>query len=113
MRRLLLFLALCWTLGGPVLAGGEVIVVVIKDYKFTPQEVTVKPGDTVRWENHEKRQYHSVWFEATGDPEPDYFFPEESYERVFDAAGDFPYRCGPHPYMTGVVHVSESTVLRI
>ena len=106
-RRLLLLLTIGWVLGANAVAGGEAVVVVIKDFQFTPQEVTVKPGDTVRWENHEKRQYHSVWFEAAGEPEPDYFFPEESYERVFDTAGDFPYRCGPHPRMTGVVHVSD------
>ena len=107
MKRLVMAIVTMMWLAGSAMAGGETIVVIIKDYKFTPQEVTVKPGDTIRWENHEKRQYHSVWFEQAGDPEPDYFFPEESYERVFDNTGSFPYRCGPHPYMTGVVHVSD------
>ena len=82
-------------------------LVIIQKMKFQPQEITVKVGRTVRWENREKRQYHSVWFEQLGEPEPDYFFPEEFYERNFDEAGDFPYRCGPHPEMTGVVHVVE------
>ncbi|NNF97261.1 MAG: plastocyanin [Halobacteria archaeon] len=85
----------------------EPVIVVIKKMKFQPQEVTVKKGGTVRWENREYRQYHSVWFEQAGDPEPDYIFPEESYERKFDTVGDLPYRCGPHPEMTGVVHVTE------
>lgn len=81
------------------------VVVEIKKMQFRPQEITVKKGTAVRWKNIEKRQYHSVWFEKSGDPEPDYFFPDESYTRRFDAIGDFPYRCGPHPEMTGVVHV--------
>jgi plastocyanin len=106
-RRAIHVLVAAGLLGASTLAVAETVVVIIKDYKFTPQEVTVKPGDTVRWENHEKRQYHSVWFEAAGDPEPDYFFPEESYERTFDAAGEMPYRCGPHPKMTGVVHIVD------
>lgn len=108
MKRVLVsaLAALC-LLGVSAVTSAETVVVVIKDFRFTPQQVTVKPGDTVRWENHEKRQYHSVWFEASGDPEPDYFFPEESWERVFDSTGDFPYRCGPHPEMTGVVQVSD------
>lgn len=89
------------------IAGGDVHLVIIKDFKFSPQEVTVKPGETIRWENHEKRQYHSVWFEASGEEEPDYFFPEEFYEHTFDNSGTFPYRCGPHPRMTGVVHVTD------
>ena len=86
-------------------ANAETHVVVIKNFKFIPEHITVKAGDTIRWENHEKRQYHSVWFEALGEPEPDYFFPEESYERTFKDAGKFPYRCGPHPKMTGSVTV--------
>ena len=89
------------------MANGDVHMVIIKDFKFSPQELTIKPGDTIRWENHEKRQYHSVWFEASGEEEPDYFFPEEFFERSFDASGTFPYRCGPHPRMTGVVHVTD------
>jgi plastocyanin len=83
----------------------EPVIVVIQKMKFQPQEVTVKKGGLVRWENREIRQYHSVWFEQAGEPEPDYLFPEESYETKFDTVGDFPYRCGPHPEMTGVVHV--------
>lgn len=74
-------------------------------YKFTPTEITIKAGDTIRWTNKEKRQYHSVWFEQLGEPEPDYFFPDEFFERTFKDIGDFPYRCGPHPKMTGMVHV--------
>lgn len=79
--------------------------VVIKKYKFIPQEVTVKPGSTVRWTNQEKRQYHNVWFVQLGEEEPDYLFPEDSYERTFSQKGSYPYRCGPHPEMTGIVHV--------
>jgi plastocyanin len=106
-RRSVLFLLVISFLVSSALAGGEPALVVIKDFKFTPQEVTIKRGETVHWENQEKRQYHSVWFEALGDPEPDYIFPDESYDRTFEAAGSFPYRCGPHPQMTGVVHVME------
>ena len=81
--------------------------VIIKDYKFVPQEITVKRGQTIIWENQEKRQYHSVWFEKLDAEQPDYFFPEETYEREFKETGSFPYRCGPHPKMTGTVHVIE------
>lgn len=83
----------------------ETVTVDIIEFKFVPQEITVKVGDSVRWTNREKRQYHSVWFEKLGEPEPDYLFPDDSYERRFDKAGNFPYRCGPHPEMTGAVHV--------
>jgi plastocyanin len=88
--------------------GDDGQLVIIKDFKFVPQEITIKQGQTLRWENREKRQYHSVWFEALGEEEPeDYLFPDDSYEREFTQAGSFPYRCGPHPEMTGTVHVAE------
>lgn len=77
-------------------------------FKFSPAEITIEAGDTIRWTNKEKRQYHSVWFEQLGEPEPGYFFPDEFFERTFDKVGDFPYRCGPHPKMTGMVHVSSN-----
>ena len=77
----------------------------IYKFKFIPQEITIKAGTRIRWTNNEKRQYHSVWFEKLGEPEPEYFFPDEIYERTFTKTGTFPYRCGPHPKMTGIVHV--------
>jgi hypothetical protein len=83
-----LLLALC---SATASAGndGEALVI-IKDFEFIPQEI------------------HSVWFEALGESEPeDYLFPEDSYARSFDKPGVYPYRCGPHPEMTGTVTVAE------
>jgi len=103
------WLALLGVFALPAQAGSDTpdAIVIIKGMKFQPREITVHKGAVVRWENREKRQYHSVWFEEAGDPEPDYFFPGEYYERKFDKVGVFPYRCGPHPEMTGVVKVIE------
>ncbi len=81
----------------------------IKKFKFSPAEITISVGDTIRWTNKEKRQYHSIWFEQLGEPEPDYFFPGEFFERTFNDIGNFPYRCGPHPKMKGIVHVLKTT----
>ncbi len=101
----LLALVLCCHTSYLLANGDSAIEVEIIKFKFQPQEITVKVGDIVRWTNREKRQYHSVWFEQAGEPEPDYFFPDETYQRSFDSPGTFPYRCGPHPEMTGVVTV--------
>ena len=83
----------------------KTVEVTIYKYKFTPQEITVAPGDTIRWVNKEKRQYHSVWFKESGEEEPQYFFPDETYEKSFSDVGEFNYICGPHPEMTGKVFV--------
>jgi len=109
-RRLIIAagLAVALTLGFPLLAaanGGAVHEVGIKKFSFNPPEVTINVGDTVRWVNKEKRQYHSVWFEELGEEQADYFFPDEYFERTFDKPGSYPYRCGPHEEMRGVVHV--------
>jgi plastocyanin len=97
----------CFSAGAFAAEDAELLVV-IKDYKFIPQEITIKQGQTLRWENREKRQYHSVWFEALGEEEPeDYLFPEDTYERMFPTPGTYPYRCGPHPEMLGSVTVTE------
>ncbi|MET0060775.1 MAG: plastocyanin/azurin family copper-binding protein [Candidatus Thiodiazotropha endolucinida] len=89
---------------------GETVTVIAKDYKFQPEEITVKVGTTVRWENHEKRQYHSAWFEVLGEEPGDYFFPGDVRERTFDKPGSYHYICEPHHeshQMKGVVHVVE------
>ncbi len=82
--------------------------ITIKKFKFSPAEITIIVGDSIRWTNKEKRQYHSVWFEELGEPEPDYLFPGDIFEKTFNDIGDFPYRCGPHPKMTGIVHVIKA-----
>ena len=103
--QLLVFILI--TFNHSAFAASDKALVIIKKFKFIPQEITIKRGQTVQWENQEKRQYHSVWLEALNEEEPDYIFPEETYERAFKQLGTFPYRCGPHPEMTGTVHVSN------
>ena len=88
--------------------GDSETLVIIRDFRFIPQHITIQRGQTLTWENREKRQYHSVWFEALGETEPeDYLFPEDRYQRQFPQTGSFPYRCGPHPEMTGSVTVVD------
>lgn len=96
-------LALCASWAG----AGEVVEVSIVKMAFTPQHVRIKPGTTVNWVNKEKRNNHSVYFEKEGLAESDRFFPGESWQRTFDKPGLYPYVCGPHPEMTGVVEVAE------
>ena len=77
--------------------------VVILGMQFTPAELQVQVGDTVRWINQEKRTSHSLLF---GDqPESERLLPGEHWERRFERAGDYPYVCGPHPDMKGRIIV--------
>jgi len=108
MNKILLSLI---TVSSFLFSAGEVLAkdIIIEIYKkqFIPSEVTIEAGDRVIWKNIEKRQYHNVWFKGSGEEEPDYFFPDESYQREFNALGTFAYECGPHPKMKGKVIVVE------
>ncbi len=75
-------------------------------YKFIPETLNIKVGQTVRWMNTEKRQYHSVWFEQQGEEESDYMFPNDTLDKQFLKPGRYPYRCGPHPEMVGNIIVN-------
>ena len=87
-------------------AAAEVVEVKIEQYKFQPEKLTVKAGTTVKWTNNEKRASHSIWFKNEGIPESERMFSGDSHERTFDKPGTYPYTCGPHPEMHGVVEVT-------
>lgn len=86
-------------------APAERYEVAIRAMQFQPAELVVPVGARVRWTNHEKRTSHSMLFRDL--PESERLLPGESWERVFEQAGDYPYVCGPHPEMMGVVRVRE------
>lgn len=88
-------------------AWAETAEVGIEKYTFTPAEVSIRAGDSVRWSNHEKRTSHSVVFPQEGGRESERLFPGESWARQFTVPGRYPYTCGPHPEMKGLVIVGE------
>ncbi len=86
-----------------------VVDVITQDYRFQPQEVLIETGDSVRWLNKEKRTSHSIVFSDSTGGESERFFPNESWQRRFENVGTYPYQCGPHPEMTGVVIVKATS----
>ena len=89
------------------LFAGQTVEVGIEKYTYTPAEVTIRVGDTVKWINREKRTSHSIVFPQEGGRESERLFPDESWQREFTQPGRYPYTCGPHPEMKGVVIVAE------
>ncbi len=115
VKRVLALLALVLFLA-PALAGDgiplrdgvlipQTVEVTIKDYRFSPVEVRIKAGDTVKWINQEKRTSHSVLFPAENGLESERLFPDEHWQRTFTQPGSYSYRCGPHEEMKGLVLV--------
>lgn len=91
--------------GAPVVPVVPLVEVEIRAYAFSPAELSVPAGTTVRWVNREKRTAHSVRFTGAQGFESPRFFPDEHWEHRFEQAGRYPYECGPHPEMKGVVVV--------
>ena len=89
----------------PAEAFGSTIVV-IRDFNFSPAQVTVSPGAKVTWVNcepagtaaHTSTADAGTWTSAL-------LAPGSTYTRVFSGAGSFPYHCNPHPGMRGSVTV--------
>jgi plastocyanin len=75
--------------------------VLIKDFKFQPDRITINRGDTVTW-THPGPASHTVKF---ADSESPILKNGGTYSKTFNQAGTFSYECGIHPYMKGTVIV--------
>ena len=81
--------------------------VLIDQFTFTPQRITVKPGTTVTWTNDDDDSHtvasSSKLFKSkaldTGD----------KFSFTFTTPGTYDYICSVHPYMTGAVVVEAAT----
>ena len=79
--------------------------IALKDSEFRPNHATVPVGTTVTWQNDDDYP-HDVTFD--GGPESGILDGGASYQRTFDAAGQFDYECTIHPGMVGRVTVTGS-----
>lgn len=98
------YFSLLCMFSAPVVFAAQTHMVSIKDYAYVPQSVEIQAGDEVRWVNDEKRTSHSVLFNHNAEESPR-FFPGEEFRYRFNTPGEYPYVCGPHPAMTGIVVV--------
>jgi plastocyanin len=86
-------------------AAAEPATVMISQFQFEPHELTVPPGATVVWVNHDQT-VHSI---ATKDGKfaSAGLDTDDQFSFVFERKGDYPYFCSLHPQMVGVVHVRK------
>ena len=78
----------------------------IDNFTFTPQQITVKAGDTVIWTNHDDIP-HTVTSTAKvfNSKALD---TDDTFSFTFATPGSFTYFCALHPHMTGSVVVEAS-----
>lgn len=78
----------------------------MKDIKFNPETVTIKPGGKITWTNDD-----SVGHDVTADQfksgDPGGIPSGSTYSHIFKKAGNYDYVCSVHPGMEGTVQVEK------
>jgi plastocyanin len=77
--------------------------ITIDNFTFTPKELTVAVGTTVKWVNHDDIPHTIVEKKTTFRSKA--LDTDDSYSFTFASAGTFDYFCGLHPHMVGQVIV--------
>ena len=80
--------------------------VTIKNLKYDPAKLSIKPGETVIWVNKDNND-HTVTSDDGQTLKSDNLGSEDSYRHTFDKAGQFKYHCKYHPRMKGLVTVTD------
>jgi plastocyanin len=87
--------------GAPAASGNEIT---IKDFKFGPDTLSVKVGDTVTFKNADGQQ-HTATSDNSGDFDAGAVDPGGSKQVTFAKAGTFTFHCSFHPFMHGTIEV--------
>jgi len=88
---------------GAVAAQDATDVITIDNFTFTPKQLTVAVGTTVKWVNHDDIPHTIVEKKTTFRSKA--LDTDDSYSFTFTGAGTFDYFCGLHPHMVGQVIV--------
>jgi plastocyanin len=89
---------------GTVAAQDATNVITIDNFTFTPKELTIAVGTTVKWVNHDDIPHTVVEKKTTFRSKA--LDTDDSYSFTFATAGTFDYFCGLHPHMVGKVIVN-------
>lgn len=96
----------------PIVGDGNVFEVQIEGDMFTPRELTIPVGATVRWVNGDSEDHTVTSGTGAADPGAGASFdrtlgPGETFEVTFDSSGEQPYFCRIHEAlgMTGRITV--------
>src|SRR6516225_7398244 len=79
----------------------------IINFAFQPPSVSINTGDSVRWTEmdgafHSTTSDTSIWDSGSLPFQGQFTF-------TFSSAGDYPYHCTPHPFMTASITVQASS----
>lgn len=87
--------------GGPATSSTSVV---IRNFAFQQQTVTVAPGTTVTWTNQDTSAHTVTADDRSFTSGP--LAQGQSFRRTFPRPGTYGYHCDIHQYMTGTVVVT-------
>ena len=113
MSRALVAAMLLGPVIGAMLAFGTVVAaedakgapneITIDNFTFTPKDLTVAVGTTVKWINHDDIPHNVV--EKNKSFRSKALDTDDLFTYTFATAGTFDYFCGLHPHMVGQIIV--------
>jgi plastocyanin len=83
------------------------VEITIDNFTFTPAEITIPPGTTVNWVNHDDIPHTVV--ESDRALKSKTLDTDDSFSMTFKSPGSFVYFCSLHPHMTGKVIVRSGS----
>ena len=106
MRWIISAALVFFTTSSALAAPHETYTVHIKDFSFKPTPVHIQTGETVKFVNDDQEAHTATAtdksFDSTGLDTGD------SWTHTFTKPGRYTYFCVLHPYMKGVIIVSNS-----
>jgi len=111
MKRIVLLIAVLALTGATTVAtarDGATTTVSITAAGFKPDQVTVKPGDTVTWRNNDTAKHQVV--SDTGDFKSRVLLPNQSFSFRFNDEASYSYHDGLKPDSSGVVDAISTHV---
>jgi plastocyanin len=85
------------------IAAQDANVVTIDNFTFTPKELTIAVGTTVKFVNHDDIPHTVVEKKLSFRSKA--LDTDDAYSYTFASAGSFDYFCGLHPHMVGKIIV--------
>jgi plastocyanin len=81
--------------------------IVIKDFHFTPETLTVKSGEKITWINRDEEPHTVVSVEKQFKKSPP-LDTDQEFTVTAGPPGTYTYFCSVHPKMTGTIVVEKS-----
>ncbi len=78
--------------------------IIIQDFAFSPETITIKAGDTITWTNKDSAK-HTVTSDTGDELASPLIGNGETFTHTFTTKGTYTYKCTPHPGMKGMVVV--------